>query len=271
MSWKCQHLGIQPASSRLWFWEIAQQPYETMCPDLWFGEQGHCVHDSKKLPSKPRKLATEVQGTESPSSSFTLGQVHDCWERELGGPWSSLSPPFPEDEAVPEVLSTCPPPPRALRGRIHSQDHGFQAFDWQSLFGHFLGQVHQPGGKGGRVIKTEAPSGEGVTRGRLEMLDGQRLPSLPSCLSSGPAPPSPSPHILPEPKGVGEEATTEDQERGLFPLPSGSAPRPLEGRMNGGHAVVGRSLTATGLGALCEDGVWGAHGKACQGCWRPWP
>ena len=144
MSWKCQHLGIQPASSRLWFWEIAQQPYETMCPDLWFGEQGHCVHDSKKLPSKPRKLATEVQGTESPSSSFTLGQVHDCWERELGGPWSSLSPPFPEDEAVPEVLSTCPPPPRALRGRIHSQDHGLQTLDWQRLAGHLLSDVHQP-------------------------------------------------------------------------------------------------------------------------------
>lgn len=28
--------------------------------------------------------------------------------------------------------------------RIHSQDHSFQAFDWQGLFGHFFGQIHQP-------------------------------------------------------------------------------------------------------------------------------
>lgn len=28
--------------------------------------------------------------------------------------------------------------------RIHSQDHSFQAFYWQGLFGHFFGQVHQP-------------------------------------------------------------------------------------------------------------------------------
>lgn len=61
-------------SQTLWFLEIAQQAYETMSPDLWFGEQGHCVHCSKKkLPSKPWKLATEVQETEPPSNSFTLG------------------------------------------------------------------------------------------------------------------------------------------------------------------------------------------------------
>ena len=94
-------------------------------------------------------------------------------------------------------MSSWLPPPRPLRGRIHSQDHRFQAFDWQSLFGHFLGQVHQPGGLEGRVIRSEAPvpSGEGALGGRL---DGQRLPCLPSCRSSSPAPP---PHILPEPKG----------------------------------------------------------------------
>ena len=172
-------------------------------------------------------------------------------------------------------MSSWLPPLRPLRGRIHSQDHRFQAFDWQSLFGHFLGQVHQPGGgEEGRVMRTKAPvpSGEGTSGGRL---GGQRLPCLPSCLSSGPAPP---PHILPEPKGwekrqprkVSKEAPSPSVP--AFP----SSPRvllqsPLEGRVVGGwRAVVGRSVKATGLGASCKDGVWGVHGIACQRCRRPW-
>lgn len=42
--------------------------------------------------------------------------------------------------------------------RIHSQDHSFQAFDWQSLFGHFLGQVHQPMRKGGGAVWRLSPT-----------------------------------------------------------------------------------------------------------------